>query len=55
MKFFIAKALQQRWVEHPPAGWIALQEVGLISNTESRMLGYEPKADLLQHDPTASR
>lgn len=47
MKFFIAEALQRRWVEHPPAGWIAAREVGLISASEGRMLGYQPKADLM--------
>ena len=39
MKFFVAEALQQRWVAHPPSGWIASREVGVISPSESRMLG----------------
>lgn len=56
MKFFIAEALQRRWVENPPAGWAASREVGVISRTESRMLGYQPKADLmLQNAMTRQR
>jgi hypothetical protein len=56
MKFFIAEALQRRWVEAPPSGWVASREVAVISRTESRMLGYQPKADLmLQNEVTHQR
>ena len=56
MKFFVADALQQRWVARPPAGWTASREVGVISPSESRMLGYQPKADLmLQNRSTHQR
>lgn len=56
MKFYVAEALQQRWVARPPAGWIASREVGVISPSESRMLGYQPKADLmLQNRSTHQR
>jgi hypothetical protein len=47
MKFLVAKALQRRWVEHPPAGWAASREVRLISADEGRMLGYQPTVDLM--------
>jgi hypothetical protein len=47
MKFLVAEALQRRWVESPPAGWVASREVRLISAEEGRMLGYQPTVDLM--------
>ena len=47
MKFHIAETLQQRWVKEPPAGWVASREVGVVSQPQSRMPGYQPKADLM--------
>lgn len=55
MKFLIAETLQRRWVEEPPAGWIAAREVGVISAEEARMLGYQPKADLVLQNPSTSQ
>lgn len=56
MKFLIADTLQRRWVDEPPAGWTASREVGVISAVEARMLGYQPKADLmLQNTSTSQR
>jgi hypothetical protein len=47
MKFHIAETLQRRWMEQPPAGWVASREESLIGRDEARVLGYQPKADLL--------
>jgi hypothetical protein len=56
MKFHIAETLQRRWVESPPAGWTAKLEVPLLDRGESRILGYQPKADLmLQHCDSSRR
>ncbi len=56
MKFHLAEALQHRWVERPPAGWTASREVALLDRAEARILGYQPKADLmLQHLESSRR
>jgi hypothetical protein len=56
MKFHLAEALQHRWVERPPAGWTASREVALLDRAEARVLGYQPKADLmLQHQESSRR
>ena len=56
MKFHLAETLQRRWVESPPVGWTAMREVGVISAGEARMLGYQPKADLMfQNTSTRQR
>jgi hypothetical protein len=56
MKFRLAEALQHRWVERPPAGWTASREVALLDRAEARILGYQPKADLmLQHLESSRR
>jgi hypothetical protein len=56
MKFHLAETLQRWWVESPPTGWTASREVGVISAGEARMLGYQPKADLmLQNASTRQR
>ena len=56
MKFHLAETLQRRWVKEPPAGWVASREVAVISALEGRILGYQPKADLmLQKTSTRQR
>lgn len=34
-------------MERPSAGWTASREVALLDRAESRILGYQPKADLM--------
>ena len=55
MKFHLAECLQRRWVEAPPAGWAASREVGVISHAQSRMLGYQPKVDLMLRNLATSQ
>lgn len=47
MKFCLAETLQKRWEKDPPPGWIAKREVAVITAAGARILGYQPKADLL--------
>ncbi len=47
MKFHVAETLRQRWVKEPPVGWGASREVRVVSQPQSRMAGYQPKAYLI--------
>ncbi len=56
MKFHLAEALQRNWVKLPPTGWTAKREVALLDRAEARILGYQPKVDLmLQHQESSRR
>lgn len=56
MKFHVARELQQRLIRHPPEGWRAEKEVGLLSAPVTNMIGYTPKVDLmLEHLSTQER
>ena len=55
MKFHLAETLQRRWMEGPPAGWTASREVALLEPAEARILGYQPKADLMLKHLDSSR
>jgi len=39
--------LQQRFAEELPAGWTSRPEVGLASPATEALLGYAPRADVL--------
>ena len=55
MKFHLAETLQRRWVEQPPAGWVASREPAGIGPAEARLLGYQPKADLLLREADSGK
>jgi hypothetical protein len=56
MKTIVANELKERWVQNPPSGWIAEDEIDLLSPKERRLLGYRPLVDVvLTHQKTMQK